>query len=359
MTMKHYEWWTAALKDPSQIGKGDLAIHENDPQVGFYRKREKGSTDKPVAIWLDSETNQILATVGDNATDPNRVWTWVAKSPVSYDDYNFALENGRWPDDPILHKHTDINVEPGIGHNAPPDEFAMLSSEIETFVSGAETVLQHPITGQQAADMTAAYAKRLTEMASKADKLRKAEKEPHLEAGKAVDAKWNPHIDNAKDAAGKLKRHLDSWMREQQRLEEERQRAARAEAERIRREAEEAERRAAEAARAIEEADISKPLDIEAAQEVGRAQAIAERKAAELREAEREAQARKVNAGRTGAKVSYRDVIVGRITDRSAFLYAVSAEREIEEALEKICGRLTREGRAVAGMEIVKEKKVA
>lgn len=92
----------------------------------------------------------------------------------------------------------------------------------------------------------AAGLETLLDMARKAakaaDDARTVEKKPHLDAGKAVDAKWKPLTDSATRIADLCKRVLTPW---RERVEAER----RAEAARIAAEAEEQRQREVEASR--------------------------------------------------------------------------------------------------------------
>jgi len=51
----------------------------------------------------------------------------------------------------------------------------------------------------------------LTGLSGKADKARAAEKEPHLEASRKVDAKWQPLVKTAKEGADEIRKALETW----------------------------------------------------------------------------------------------------------------------------------------------------
>ena len=356
MDPKHYEWWRQAVADPHAIGT-TLPINMNNPQCGYYRTRRGDA----VAIWYDS-TGLMVALEGARPVDAEDIWSWCAKYPVSYDAYEQKMSTGRWPDDaPVIEtRHTDINTAPaGIGHNMPPEGFETVKALALQEIELGKHHLKQPITTQDQANQLGVWATTVTKLATDAERQRKTEKEPHLEAGRQVDAKWNPIIDELKQLAKSIKAHLDGWMKEQERLEKERQRKAQEEADRIRIEAEAAAMAAAAAAEAIERADVGMVLDKSAIDELQTATAEAERRAKELAEAERAAEARKVQAGRTGAKVSLRNYTEPRIIDRDAFLTAVKEQPEIGDALDKIARRFAKAGVTVAGMEIVLDRRVA
>src|SRR5690606_36025038 len=132
----------------------------------------------------------------------------------------------------------------------------------------------------------------------------------HLDAGRAVDDKWRYLKEDPADLSKCLKRHLNAYLLEQQRIERERQEAARREEERLRREAEAAARKAAEA-------DQQSEAERQAA--IDRARQLEEEAAAKAKEAE----AKNASAGRTGARVSLRTFVEPKITDYDALLMAL------------------------------------
>ncbi|TIS74945.1 MAG: hypothetical protein E5X00_18885, partial [Mesorhizobium sp.] len=152
-----------------------------------------------------------------------------------------------WPDEPpSVSKEHNLPAKTGDLHK---DLTLELAAEKET----VEGFLKKPISTQEQADQAGVWAKRLAGIATKADEQFNVEKRPWLDGGNAVDDKWRDLRTDAKDLAKKLKRHGEAWLKELDRLEQERQRKAREDADRIRREAEAAEQRAADVARAAEE----------------------------------------------------------------------------------------------------------
>ncbi|RVN87407.1 hypothetical protein CN105_18855, partial [Sinorhizobium meliloti] len=162
------------------------------------------------------------------------------------------------------------------------------------------------------------------------------EKAPVLVKARKIDSKWRELREEPEGLQKLLKRHQLAWLQEQDRIEEERVRAAAAEAERLRREAEET---------------LSKAKTPEAEREAGE-------KLAAAKEAERETEYRRPQAGRTGAKTSLRTRRVGRIVDHDTFLASIKHSQEIKDAADKACARLAKANVAVPGMEIVEERTV-
>ena len=127
-----------------------------------------------------------------------------------------------------------------------------LMEEAKNFADG------EPISTQGQAD---AVAKILTDMKAlkkTANDTRAAEKKPHDDAGKAVQAKWLPIINKADTSINTLNVLVTAWL-------EKVAAAQRAEAERLRAEAEQAAQEAARLAATAQEGDLSATLDIEAA----------------------------------------------------------------------------------------------
>ena len=317
-----YEYWQQALN--GNFGN----VHEGDPQCGFYRKKVKGGTDLPVAIWQDPDSGKFNAKIGNSVAKADEIWTWVCSNPVTHEAYQRVIETGHWPDD-----------APEIGHNSNTgDVHTDLLIEFEGEKELAEQFLKEEITTQEQADKAAVWSKRLAGIAKKATDQHKVEKQPHLDAGREVDEKWRGLREGAKDLSTDLKRHMDKFLREQARQEEERRRKAEQEAEAKRIEAEKAAQAAA---------------DNEAAK------AEAERLADEAAEAEKEAKAKNSTAGRTGAKVALRTFISAEITDFEKLLLALKDREEIKELVQSLANRAAKAGVELEGMTIKEEKRAA
>lgn len=332
-----YAWWTKAL----EIGGGRKLSREqqqalgitSEPQAGFYRKRNKGGQDTPVAIW--HLPGGLVATAGDDPVNPNDIWTWCCQWPVTEQVWRDVAENGKaWPDDaPSVPKEHNQSSDP---HEALTIEFA---GEKEL----AESFLKTPVTTQEQADQAAVWSKRLAGIAKKATDLHKVEKQPHLDGGRNVDDKWRDLKEGPDALSKQLKRHMDAFLLEQDRLEQERQRKAREEFARIQREAEQA------ALRAM-------PDDDEAAEA---AKADADWLAKQAAAAAREAEARNSSAGRTGAKVSLRTFYIAEITDFDALLASVKDRIEVRDLVQSLANRAAKSGVDLPGMKIVEERRAA
>ncbi len=315
-------------------------IHDGDPQQGYYRVRRKDGPWEPVAIWYDEETKSWLAYRGGKEVRADDIWTWCCRNPISYEQYQSAVDGNGFEDEPPAPR--------GLGDNSgEADPFDALRIEYLGEKELAEEFMKSKVTTQAQADKVAIWAKRLTAIKTKAEGLHKVEKQPHLDAGRAVDDKWRELKTEPDDLAKRLKAHIKPFLQEQIRQEEERQRKAREEAEKLRAAAEEKARRA--------EADTGNTEEEKAA-----TAAEAERMARLAADAEREAEARKVNAGRTGARVSMRTEKVGVVTDygKAAAALVAMKHKDLIAVIDQLAQRAAKAGMPFDGMEIKTEERV-
>lgn len=229
---------------------------------GFWRLVNKaGGYAIPICSW--SEENFWLVSIGGQDPidkDCGEEWTgflaktWPKLQAVEYADYGTAIDTGVWPNGMPASKD-----RLGIGGNNPPEDLephqaiAKKVSDLETTVKAwLEEIGGKPETKAQA-DQVVQHRDAFLALEKEAEKARIDEKEPHLAASRAVDAKWQPIV---RDAAALKKQLVDmgqAFIRaEQARLAEE----ARKERERL---AEIEARRAAEAAAAGEPAPEPTP----------------------------------------------------------------------------------------------------
>lgn len=188
-------WWQNAL-----IGNA-ASITDGEPQTGYYRVRRKGQDGfSPVAYWTDSKTGKQRCHLDGKDFDEQRaleIWPYASKQPVTPDAYDERLRTGKWPDE-----HSAV-----VNHNRAPvaDDIAALQDRIEDLAREAEKLItagpaQTDAECNQASDLAQTFG----ELEGKISRLHKEEKEPHLDAGRAVDRKWF----GLRDRAAELKRRL-------------------------------------------------------------------------------------------------------------------------------------------------------
>lgn len=86
-------------------------IHEIEPQPGYYKKRgRRDGPYLPASIFIGDD-GELHAEIDGQAADPNEIWTWVVKRPVSYEDYKYFVEHRRWPSDPVLRDTRDGHLD--------------------------------------------------------------------------------------------------------------------------------------------------------------------------------------------------------------------------------------------------------
>lgn len=239
-----YDVWRRLLG-----GEKDIAVHETDPQCGFWRAAMLNALPIPIAIYRDSDGAKkcIIGTItGATRVEPieaaQKHWAWCGA--ITEEVYRAVAQNGQpWPDvDPSV--AAAIANRLAIGGNAPPeatDPLEAIKQQVEHLRTGVARYdkIEDDVTLNAAQSLRATFLK----LAREADELRTTVKAPHLAKCQEIDRTYNAVVKDAQALAGAVKRPMDAWetiklarRREQERIERER-----AEAE-ARRQAEEAER---------------------------------------------------------------------------------------------------------------------
>lgn len=288
-----WQWWRRALGNEPQ------PVHENEYHWGYWRMRQhKDGRWVAVATWQDdSDAWKGIVYLPDGRAeyiDVEQRWTHFCQAPVTHAAFEQYKTDRVWPDD-----------APAIGDNQPPDDVA---AELEAERELVDEFLAKPVETKEQADKVGVWATRLTKLAKRADDERKAEKQPHLDAGRAVDAEYQPVVKGAKELAARLKKHVEPFLIAQ---------AEQAETDRD------------------EFVGPYKPRDLS-------------RDVAEARQ-----------AGRKGAKVSLRDVKVGVIEDYDKALVALKDYPEMRSLVDQLVQRAARAGHELDGVKITVERKAA
>lgn len=318
------EWYFKAL----ELGKGnrlsreqqqELGVSENDPQPGFYRKRNKHGNDLPVAIW--PEESGLVALAGNAPVDPLEIWTWVCSWPITEETYRAVAEAGEpWPgSDPVVQEQVA-----GTGHNSGAvDEAEAFADQVEAAEKGKDAYAKIVDDEQLAAAQS--LRSRLLELKSEGEKKHKKEKEPHLEAGRAVDKRWLPVVKRAQAAADAIRASMGAY--ETEKLRKQRQ----AEAERL----------AAEIAARKEAEKNSAPADPEPAPEPVAAAPTPIRG----------------SYGRA-ASVSVVNVVTA-ITDQDALYQFLRNHPDLQNCMFDLAKRAVAKGHTVPGVTVEEQAKVA
>lgn len=237
-----YEWHDNAMKGVRGM------VYDGEPQTGWYRNRRlvspKGETPKryewdAVAYWKDSKSGEQRCHINGRSPTELRaleVWIYANKYPISEDTYHDFLQTGQWPETNAVLADQDQRS------NAAPDDdsFEGVRDRIDALVVESKRLMKRGAAKTKAeADAAADVAVRLGELFTLSDRLRKKEKQPHLDAGREVDSKWNGLRDEAAVYKDLKQSVVQPWLdAENARLK---QAAEEAEKERLKKLAEEAE----------------------------------------------------------------------------------------------------------------------
>jgi hypothetical protein len=192
-----------------------LGVSENDPQPGFYRKRNKGGSDMPVAIWEGAEG--VVALAGNEPTDPVAIWSWVCSWPISEDVYRDVAENGKdWPgSDPVVQEQIA-----GAGHNSGSvNEAEAFADQVDAAEKGKDAYAK--IADDEQLASAQSLRSRLLELKAEGEKKHKSEKDPHWNKCKEIDGKWLPNVKRAQAAADFVRASMSAYETEKLRKQRE------------------------------------------------------------------------------------------------------------------------------------------
>lgn len=179
-----WTWWQNALQ--GNIGP----VHDGEPQSGYYRmKANKSGRWIPVAIWRNGEGEWCGLMAESIEIDPRDVWTWVCMHPIQYDVYTRARTEGDFFDEPPFLQEAEYTG----CHDLIDAICADIDREIQLYEE-CGTAANAP-----------GWTRRVSKLVRRADDARKAEKQPFMDIGRAVDAKWTPIITKANDLLEKVK----------------------------------------------------------------------------------------------------------------------------------------------------------
>ena len=203
---RKYDWWRNALEGR----RGD--INPNVPMTGFYRRQSKiGSGEivlTPVAVWYSTNDGALLCLAGREGMSEEWTrsnWPYFSKHPIPHDVYKAVMGGAPWPDVHVIEKPKEADGE----HAAAATLDQIMLRDIEAAAAGVAAY--KTIDSDEMAVKAQSLRAQLMALGNKADKERDAEKRPHLEAGRAIDAKWKKIVAAANDAALVLRRAMEKW----------------------------------------------------------------------------------------------------------------------------------------------------
>ena len=185
-------------------------IMHGPPQCGYYVVRRKGRRI-PVALYY-SVADEMLALIGrtDLQGDAQRIWDWCGRAPISYEEYKYWEEHGRFADEvEVAAPEYDHNAEdPGADFR---DQLIDLVGKVEKFIASAGPV----ITDDAIAGQLANYREMLS-LAHKGAELHLKDEITGMQQQIAHRRElWAPPIDAVEEVMGKIKALLTPWMQAQ------------------------------------------------------------------------------------------------------------------------------------------------
>lgn len=295
-----WDWWRNALK--GVFG----TTHADEPQTGFYRSRRKDKqtgevTFQTVAYWY--KDGKLRCQIGGKDVDDlvaREAWPYVSRRPITHELFIAVCHGEPWPD------INDI-VE---GHNRAPvdDSIEAIQERIDDLAREAERMLKAGAAQDQAtADQASDLANTFSELQNKITGLHKVEKEPHLAAGRTVDAKWFGLRDRADDLKRRLKVVIvGPWLNKKN-----------------------------TEAQALASAAIAKGTPVESLPEV------------------------RTTAGSSKRSTGLRTQTVAEVTDWVALLTHLQEHPDIRAAAQKVANASAKAGIEIPGIRIVKNKVAA
>lgn len=221
-----------------------------------------------------------------------------------------------------------------LGHNQPPADASFGLHIDELFSLLSDTLAGGEVSTDEQEAAIDALLDDFRTASKDADKAREAEKKPHLDAGRAVDATWKPIVDKAKRGADACKDALTPYRTAKQKAKDE---AAR----KLREDADATQRALQEKLRSADDLETK----FAAEQELEQAQKLV-------------ATANKIDRSATGLRTYWQHRIVNR---KELLLHVIDrypedlADMLNEFVRQKVAGGL----REMPGVEITEQKRAA
>lgn len=201
---------------------GRPAYSEGQPQAGYYRLKRSmadgGGWGEPVMIWQAGDDSWVAKRNGQ-LVDALKIWTFVAANAVPYDSYMAAVEGRGWPDQVAVRIPGEAV---GAGDNSSAvgidqqftDQIADKLAAFRKWLKG----LGGKITTKEQSDEAAAHKEAVTKLRTAADKAFRAEKDPIVAQGRAVDDKWGIVKSAAIKGENEIVAVAEVYLREQARI---------------------------------------------------------------------------------------------------------------------------------------------
>ena len=322
-----YDFWRRALAG-EEVGGPTLPVHEDKGHPGFWRMRTSRAGEfVPVATWIqDGEMLAVTEFEGRQVgIKPEAIWTRICRHPLSEENYRSRIATGKWWDEDSA--TTASLIVPSIGHNnGPTDPAEILSEQITAALAGVEAYAE--VKDDETAARAQSLRSRLLELSREADKTREAQKAPHFEAGKAVDALFQPLVKSSKAGAETIAKALSAF-----------ETAKAREAARLAKIAEEARRKA------LEEAQAKAPIGVTVVPEPLPASAAVLAAPAPIR-------------GAYGRGASVKAVKIATVVNMDLAYAFLKSQPELIELIQKLAQKMVTNGLDVPGVTVEEQRKV-
>lgn len=266
------------------VGGHQVDLHEGEVHFGYYQMKVRGHDELwALAIYPDTFNGDRLTAqiyrpgevqnvddgiVYTSPADDEKIWRAFSngcKRAVAHKVWQERATTGKWPHiaDAVHEvaartRQADDDVRRGIGANDPPDEYALKLENLATLMDEAKRV--KVVEDDEAEKRALSLVESIAKIRLWGDKTHKAEKEPHLAAGKAVDERFRWRNDAAAAEAA-VKRVIEARRTAMLRAQREREEAERRAAAEARRKAEEEERAERQRLAELAKAGDAKALD--------------------------------------------------------------------------------------------------
>jgi hypothetical protein len=240
-----YAYWNAALahRDNPKLPQPDFDTRR--PETGFYR----GQHNEAIAIWWAGDIcfAKVHAPPRSGAgplivRDLNKadqisdsVFSYCCRHPISHAAYKEFVKTGIWPDDirsvsvPVNESGTptdqpNLQDRPpaSIGDNLPKEQEKSIEAQLDDLIERANAWMRQAaekggldakgnVTDQVNADLCANFGVAIAALEKQADAAKDAEKRPHLDANRTIEAKWKKVLEKAETAKRNLKNRLTAW----------------------------------------------------------------------------------------------------------------------------------------------------
>jgi hypothetical protein len=229
VAFRYWECAVAASRARTAEERAAIWAHfpEPDPvmlpkvQCGYYRLRrgQKGARRYvPVAIWVHPHMDGFALKIdGEMKPGPEAFWerNCAFIEPVSYEDYQYAEENGHWPGD-------IQEGAPEMGHNLDGEgavDSALFRDQLIDLVGKVEAYITREIgdcvTDRVVADKLANYREMLGLAQKGAENTLKEEVAQMKIAIAERKELWRPALEAAGSAVERIRALLTPWMRAQ------------------------------------------------------------------------------------------------------------------------------------------------